>query len=137
MLVLITFGTELAGSNAIYGVSCVVRVHPLLYPREIPTDILYLGQMVVVVGISFNLIIIRVDKGIAVGTTYASTTHVNTSIPLKFRSTRRTDAPASSAGVEVVISTDVDRDNGDVEQGKDTSSMATGPKMAWPADADV
>lgn len=61
-------------------------------------------QMVVVVGISFNLIIIRVDKGIAVGGTYVPTTQA-TSIPLKIRTGRSTQG---SNGVEVMISRDVD-----------------------------
>jgi hypothetical protein len=66
--------------------------------------------MVVVVGISFNLIIIRVDQTIAFkdGTSYvAGAESANpTSYPLRFI---RSSVATGSGGVEVIIHRDVDR----------------------------
>ena len=59
------------------------------------TDPVYIEKMIIVVGISFNLIIIRVDKGIAVG---EPTTD---SIPV--RSVPACIPPVSMTGVEVVV----------------------------------
>lgn len=89
------------------------------------TGFCVLTQMVVVVGISFNLIIIRVDQGTAVGDcdTYASSSASssgadrNAALPLHFRTcntaatdmiaTRDSGAAAptvmTSAGVEVIV----------------------------------
>lgn len=82
--------------------------------------------MVIVVGISFNLIIIRVDKGVAVGETYVDSGPI-TSIPLSFRSGPRKGA---NSGVEVSISRDVDYQASSIA--KDNVSVG-GHKGAWEA----
>ena len=90
------------------------------------TDESAVAQMVIVVGISFNLIIIRVDQGIAVGATYADTTTTPNSIPLHFRSSER-----STTGVEVVISSTTDRELTDPRKVSVASAGAEGPKSYW------
>ena len=61
--------------------------------------------MLVVVGISFNLIIIRVDKGIALGDSLPPE-----SLPLNFAPT---PSENTSRGIEVEISRDIRNDTGD------------------------
>ena len=51
-------------------------------------------QMVVVVGISFNLVIVRVDRGVATQSTYVET---EPTIPLRFLS--RQVVPNSAVGI--------------------------------------
>lgn len=107
LFVVLTFVTELAGSNAVYGVSDMVRPRSApgtIAPRLTPPR----PQMVVVVGISFNLIIIRVDSAAAAaaGSSLAESAPP-TSYPLHFMRSSVTTAPGR--GVEVVISRDVDR----------------------------
>ncbi|THG99497.1 hypothetical protein EW026_g2856 [Hermanssonia centrifuga] len=88
-LVLMTTVADVIGSNAIY---------PLA------------ETMVVVIGISFNLIIIRVDKGIAVGPgTYVET---SPSIPLNLR--RGPTHHTTTYGMEVEVDVAVLRDSGDM-----------------------
>ncbi|GJF00792.1 hypothetical protein PsYK624_170930 [Phanerochaete sordida] len=106
-LVLVTFGTELAGSNAVYGVSDV---------------------MIMTVGISFNLIIVRVDRR-ADATETAQATQNRASIPLHFRAERS----QATLGIEVTVDRVVARD---VEAGsmiKDSVSVVSMPKTQWEA----
>ena len=63
--------------------------------------------MVVVVGISFNLIIIRVDSASSGANSSLVETGPPTSYPLHFMRSSITTAPGR--GVEVMISRDVDR----------------------------
>ena len=78
--------------------------------------------MVITVGISFNLIIIRVDQGIAVG----ETTYVNTqpSIPLQFRSQQR-QQDSSGKNLEVMVSSEVEHDREFSGYGKETVSVGS------------
>ncbi|GJE85142.1 hypothetical protein PsYK624_012200 [Phanerochaete sordida] len=86
VFVILTFACELAGSNAIYGVS---------------------DMMVVVVGICFNLIIIRVDSTVAGTSSFAvDSAAPPASFPLNLM---RSGGVSHTRGVEVVISRDVDR----------------------------
>lgn len=85
--------------------------------------------MVVVVGISFNLIIIRVDRGLAVEHTYAGPSAHS----LRFHTT--TDHSAASAaapGVQVVMTSVVDCDGA-----KDAASVASAPSSAGKRDWDM
>jgi hypothetical protein len=93
-------------------------------------------QMVVVVGISFNLIIIRVDQGIAVGETYVGSTHLP-SIPLHFRSSEHAQQDRTvGTGMQVLVTSVVDQEREPSEFGKDTTSVVStenGPKAHWGA----
>jgi hypothetical protein len=94
--------------------------------------------MVVVVGISFNLIIIRVNKGIAVGDTPATNTHTSStpSIPLHLLRSRRTQR-AADVGVEVTVSTVVHQDHDPIDNQKTAAnsivSDGEAPKRDWDA----
>ncbi|EKM60639.1 uncharacterized protein PHACADRAFT_246673 [Phanerochaete carnosa HHB-10118-sp] len=88
--VVIFFGTTLAGSNAQYGVSDVV---------------------VQVIGITFNLIIIRVNNGTAAEakqfTTTSGALHSIRSFPLRFLRTQTLDQTAFTLPVEATLPTEV------------------------------
>ena len=83
--------------------------------------------MVITVGISFNLIIIRVDKGVAVGETYVDSQPM-TSIPLSFRSNQQ--RRGANSGVEVMVSQDIDYGASSIT--KDTVSVGQ-KSAAWEA----
>ncbi len=97
--------------------------------------------MVVVVGISFNLIIIRVDKGIAVGGNNGTYAETAPSIPLNFRRhpPNHTTTYDLEVSVDVSVSRDVDqdtdhRDLDTVDGGKDSVTVASGDADAkWQA----
>ncbi len=108
-LVLMTTVADVIGSNAIYPLAETVRFSWIL-PNFEYVDQMYGTQMVVVIGISFNLIIIRVDKGIAVGPgTYVET---SPSIPLNLR--RGPTHHTTTYGMEVEVDVAVLRDSGDM-----------------------
>ncbi|KAM5545449.1 hypothetical protein V8D89_000487 [Ganoderma adspersum] len=77
--VVVFFAVYLASNNAQYGVSdCVVQI----------------------IGIAFNLIIIRIDQGKAITNTVASQRIRNTKPSLSFRLSRSTGNPSSTAAVD-------------------------------------
>jgi len=100
ILVLITFGCDVANSNALYGVSNV---------------------MIMIIGICFNLIIIRVDQGVAFDGTNAKSLLSSTAIPLNLRSSQSGYNSYPRPPVEVMISNMVDTEIG--KDGKDTGSI--------------
>ncbi|THG93988.1 hypothetical protein EW026_g7390 [Hermanssonia centrifuga] len=108
LFVIMTFICELAGSNAIYGVSDV---------------------LVVVVGISFNLIIIRVDSSNNV----PNSSYIESGVPsYPLRLVRASKAPTSPGGrgVEVMISRDIDRD---IAESDKHGSIKAESRDAWGA----
>lgn len=89
LFVIITFICELAGSNAIYGTSCT---------------------MIQVVGISFNLIIIRVDQtNHSLSASFVDSA-APASHPLRLMRSSVGTGMSRSHGMEIMISRDVDRD---------------------------
>jgi hypothetical protein len=81
--------------------------------------------MLIVVGISFNLIIIRVDQGTAVGPTYAETKAAT--IPLHFRSSPSTTQNETEPGqLRVKITTAVDHQSQNSQIGKDSPNEEMG-----------
>lgn len=87
--------------------------------------------MIMTVGISFNLIIIRVHEGLAVGKTFPDTQHVG-SLPLHFRS-EHSHHSTTGMDIEVTIESTVDCDLDGSGHTKDTLSEMSVPKVQWEA----
>jgi hypothetical protein len=92
--------------------------------------------MIMAIGISFNLIIIRVDQGVAVGDTYADTADPPT-VPLHFRSPESAQQDGTvGTGIEVLVTRVVDQEHKLLDLGKDTVSTMSaggGSKARWDA----
>lgn len=81
-------------------------------------------QVVIVVGISFNLIIIRVNRGLAVGhKTYAD--GQPPSLPLEFSLSRLSATDAENRNIQVLVTSVVDRDCEALGYDKDALTSVT------------
>lgn len=109
LFVIITFICELAGSNAIYGTSCTV-CSPLSARVSLVCSLRLSPQMIQVVGISFNLIIIRVDQtNHSLSASFVDSA-APASHPLRLMRSSVGTGMSRSHGMEIMISRDVDRD---------------------------
>lgn len=124
LFVILTFICELAGSNAIYGVSCTVRLSSPAR-ASFPCSLRVSPQMIQVVGISFNLIIIRVDQtNHGLSASFADSA-APTSHPLRLMGSSVGTGMSRAHGVEILISRDVDRD---IDSLKNDATSVTKPE---------